>query len=478
MWDEPETLACPFFRLANDPEVRAVTLGQARQCVAGSKRVPDISWQAQYCLGNHQACPHFQQLQRRRQANRAAQRTATLPLSGPAAAVTLHSHAARSRPAAQQPPSAGWIGQVRRWLPRWLHRPASAVVIAVCATLGLWVGIALAGGIPGVLVRPGGENASGNVRTTQAYTLTTERVTPTPTPIPPAPAQPSHLTLSARTPVVIIQQPAQAATRPAASPVTATATAPNSTSQAGATTPVPVVANAPATSAPVSAPVVTQPVASNAAVPASQPTPVATPVNATPTPLPPTPTPVPPTPTPQPTPTPTPSPTPTPDPWTQIPAQAQAGQPVAAAVVAPLVQGMRAASVNGANLVGPYRPAQDGPFPGGPQNGGVLFGQGSGYNSVTMTLQPGTPPRRLVIEINGMTGSGITPILRLAVNGLTIWEGISPFPTGSWQTIAWVVNDPSILISPAVHITVTMVTPGTVGTTPWVAISSMTVFAN
>jgi hypothetical protein len=108
----------------------------------------------------------------------------------------------------------------------------------------------------------------------------------------------------------------------------------------------------------------------------------------------------------------------------------------------------------------------------------VLFGQGSGYNSVTMTLQPSTAPRRLVIEINGMTGSGITPILRLAVNGLTIWEGISPFPTGSWQTIAWVVNDPSILISPAVHITVTMVTPGTVSTTPWVAISSMTVFAN
>lgn len=184
-----------------------------------------------------------------------------------------------------------------------------------------------------------------------------------------------------------------------------------------------------------------------------------------------------PTPTPTPVPTSTPTPSPTPDPWDSVPPLARTGQPVSPSSVAALTAGMRQVTVNGAELLGPYRLSIDGPYEALPYNAAVLFGQGSGYERASVSVSAGDQIRRAIIVVEGFSNPGpVTPILRFSVNGLMLWEGISPFPHGDWGSVAWVIDDPSLLIGSSIRVMVSNATPGAAQQEPWVAITTVTVY--
>lgn len=138
---------------------------------------------------------------------------------------------------------------------------------------------------------------------------------------------------------------------------------------------------------------------------------------------------------------------------------------------------MRQVMVNGAELLGPYRLSIDGPYEALPYHAAVLFGQGSGYEHASLNVSLGKPAQRAIVVVEGFSNPGpITPILRFSLNGLTLWEGISPFPHGSWGSVAWVIDDPSLLIGSSIRVMVSNATPGAAQQEPWVAITTVTVY--
>lgn len=463
---------CPFFRLSSDPEARALSLGRDRVCRAGQNQAIAIDWQASYCLDAFHECPLYLTTRQARQQQAADQ---LLHL--------LHSGhepprlAPRPLRPAFEPPTTPPSVRSQATTPFWVRRPVLAVVATVVAVGGFWAGIALASGGPGSIVRPdsgSAERAAGS-SPTQAYTLTTERPTPAPT-SPPAPM--TQLPPGTRLSLGSATRPQP----PAPSPAPTTAPTPMSTATAPAPqTPAPAPSAAPAYQPPSGPPAPTPaPWPSPSTESGSQPAPSPG-TNPVPTPMPmPTATPEPaptPIPTPTPVPTSTPTPSPTPDPWDSVPPVARTGQPVSPNSVAALTAGMRRITVNGAELLGPYRLSIDGPYEALPYHAAVLFGQGSGYEHASLAVSAGDQIRRAIVVVEGFSNPGpVTPILRFSVNGLTLWEGISPFPHGDWGSVAWVIDDPSLLIGSSIRVMVSNAAPGTAQQEPWVAITTVTVY--
>ncbi len=113
-----------------------------------------------------------------------------------------------------------------------------------------------------------------------------------------------------------------------------------------------------------------------------------------------------------------------------------------------------------------------------PAEAGVLYGLQSGASYARIWLNTPERVQRVVIVAEGMTNPGsLTPVLRISINGVTVWEGISPFRHGEWSTMAWVI-DKSLLVSAAqLQIALTVATPGEFGQEPWVALANVTVYA-
>ncbi len=128
-------------------------------------------------------------------------------------------------------------------------------------------------------------------------------------------------------------------------------------------------------------------------------------------------------------------------------------------------------------MLGPYRVSIEGPYEGLPYHAAVLFGQGSGYEHASLAVSAGDQIRRAIIVVEGFSNPRpVTPMLRFSVNGLTLWEGISPFPRGDWGSVAWVIDDPSLLIGSSIRVMVSNASPGEPQHEPWVAITTVTVY--
>lgn len=160
-----------------------------------------------------------------------------------------------------------------------------------------------------------------------------------------------------------------------------------------------------------------------------------------------------------------------------MPPAARTGQYVSPSSVAALTVGMRQVTVNGAEMLGPYRLSIDGPYEALPYHAAVLFGQGSGYELASASVSTGDQVRRAIIVVEGLSNPGpVRPTLRFSVNGLTLWEGLSPFPVGDWGSVAWVVDDPSLLIGSSIRVTLSNVSPGAAQEEPWVAVATVTIY--
>ncbi|MDW8060821.1 MAG: Tat (twin-arginine translocation) pathway signal sequence domain-containing protein [Thermomicrobium sp.] len=454
--------ACPYFRLLVDPEARAISLGQQRFCSAAQQPLTDLAWQAAYCLGSPEQCPYVRRLRgepadapgkqlldllverrapgdrtQREPAPTATARSVTAPRP------SLHAGSARTT--------------MRERLAELLRRPLVVAVTTAALIGGLWAGIALADSLGAS--RPGADTGQRATASPPAFTLRTARATPTPTPYP-APAQ-------------LPGVPALSVSR-AATPTPTLAPRPTSTPE-----PTPTVASRETPTATPSPPVPTPPPTPAPAIV----WPTATPGQSTEV-IAPTPTPmlwpsVSPTPLPTPTPTPAPTPTPTPDPWATLPPMARAGQPVPVATVGNLLATMTPYPFAGNGLAG-VAPAGSGPTAefGLPSNAGVLYGMQSGASSARVWLHTPEPVQRLVLVAEGMSNPGpLAPVLRITINGITLWEGVSPFPRGGWSTVAWVIDKPQILATSQLQITLSLATPGDYGEEPWVALASLTVYA-
>lgn len=446
--------ACPFFRLLADPQAQALSLSEQRFCSATQQSLPDLAWQATYCLGSYQLCPHFQAVERPRGQPASAQLLEAL----------VHQQIAKvSAPASQHvgvrnekvSPRA-----VVHSLSGLLRRPLGTAVLTAALIGGLWAGIALADVLG--QERPGTVSSQFPETNLAAYTLRTDRPTPTPTPLP-LPAQlpgGPRLSVSRAVTPTATSEPRPT---PTLSPTPRLTVSPSLTP-----TPTTVVSGL---TSPVPKNNMTVGEASPGYLPTPTPTPVVAPL------LTPIPSPSPrPTVLPEPTPTPTVLPTPTPDPWTALPPMARAGSPVPIATVAHLLGTMQAYSFAGNELAG-AAPSSLGVAAeqGLPSTAGVLYGFESGFSVGKVWLN--TSAERLVVVAEGITNPGsLTPILRIVINGLTVWEGTSPFPRGEWRTVAWIIDKPQLLAAPQLQVGLALATPGTIETEPWVALASVTVY--
>lgn len=469
--------ACPYFRLLADPETHALSLSQQRLCRANQRPLPDLAWQASYCLASYESCPHFrsargqptlaagtlllellaQQQIENEQAQRQSQHTSTVMSSSQRAIPGMIHRTARTRTSTTEPPELpGRFNEL-------IRRPIAVAVTIAALIGGLWAGIVLAGTLGGN--RPTVDAGQRLTASAPAFTIRTERATPTPSPFP-APAQLPQLpglSVSRATPPTPTPAP-----RPSPTPkleptptLIPTTTPPTTTSPTPSSAIVPVApAPTPVTSRP-------SPVLEQERNPSFEPTPTPT---VWPWPSP--------TPTPSPIPTPTVIPSPTPDPWQALPPMARAGQPVPVPTVAGLLGTMTMFPFPGNGLAG-TAPASVGATAelGLPTNAGVLYGLQSGASNGRIWLNTPTPARRLVIVAEGMTNPGqLLPVLRIGINGLTVWEGTSPFPHGEWGTVAWVIDKPYLLDSSQLQVSFSLATPGELGTEPWVAWATVTIY--
>ncbi|MFN3336594.1 MAG: Tat (twin-arginine translocation) pathway signal sequence domain-containing protein [Thermomicrobium sp.] len=471
--------ACPYFRLLADPEAHALSLGQQRLCRADHRPLSDVAWQASYCLGSYERCPHF------RNAHGQPTRAAGIHLLDLLAQQIQHEQATPQSPRTPSLRSSSdergipWtspkhLGLTAR-LTELVRRPLAVAVTTAALLGGLWAGITLAGTLGGN--RPTADAGQRVTTSAPVFTIRTERPTPTPTPFP-APAQ-------------LLQLPGLSVSR--ATPPQTSVCPPGdfcAPTPTPAPQPSPTSTRKPTPTATLTAtlPVATSPVPSSPLVPVA---PAPTPMTSWPSPVPvergtPTPEPNPtptvgpwlsPTPTPSPIPTPTPSPTP--DPWQALPPMARAGQPVPVATVGELLGAMTAYPFPGNGLAG-SAPASSGATAELrlPENAGVLYGLQSGASNGRLWLNTPTPAQRLVIVAEGMTNPGqLMPVLRIGINGLTVWEGTSPFPRGEWATVAWVIDKPYLLDSRQLQISLSLATPGEFGTVPWIALATVTIYA-
>jgi hypothetical protein len=131
---------------------------------------------------------------------------------------------------------------------------------------------------------------------------------------------------------------------------------------------------------------------------------------------------------------------------------------------------------------------EDSAFTGGFRNKGAsvyggrtatwVYGQGSGYSSMAATFivdQAAPGVARLTIEGMDSEDRAKSP-LRIGINGITLFEGASPFPnddlpldTGRWAALPLEFDAASL--RPGVNtITITNLSQGTVGLPPFVAL--------
>jgi len=156
---------------------------------------------------------------------------------------------------------------------------------------------------------------------------------------------------------------------------------------------------------------------------------------------------------------------------------ARAGQPVPVTTVGHLLARMTPYPFAGNALAGTAPPAGAAAELALPGNAGVIYGLQSGASSGRIWLNTPEPAQRLILVAEGMSNPGpLAPVLRISVNGITLWEGVSPFPHGDWSTVAWVIDKPQILATSQLQIALSLATPGEAGQEPWVALASVTVY--
>ena len=156
---------------------------------------------------------------------------------------------------------------------------------------------------------------------------------------------------------------------------------------------------------------------------------------------------------------------------------ARTGQPVSPASLGGIMAGMRHVTINGSEMLGPHRIAIEGPFAGLPYHTAVLFGQGSGFERATLSVFAGDVIQRAIIVVEGSSNPGpVAPIVRFSINGLTLWEGLSPFPYDGWGSVAWVIDDPALLIGSSLRVMVSQASPGQSLEEPWIALTTVTVY--
>ncbi|MBO9350252.1 MAG: Tat (twin-arginine translocation) pathway signal sequence domain-containing protein [Thermomicrobium sp.] len=463
--------ACPYFRLLVDPEAHALSLGEQRVCAADHRPLTDLAWQASYCLGSFDQCPRLRLARGEPDPQPgsylldllASQRVWTPagigsvgPTGGTAPAAGASLVGSRTGPTVA----------LRQRLIELTRRPL-AVAVLTCALLGgLWAGIALANSL--VTNRPAVDAGQRTVTSAPAFTLRTDRPAPTPTPLP-APAQlPGLPVLSASRASTPTPTPV-----PRPSPtVTPTHESMPTPSPALASTPSPAVV---APNAPVVPPRTSPPSVTPTPVPHREPTPEATPtVWPWPSVSPPVAA------TPVLTATPSPTPSPTPDPWRDLPPMARMGQPVPVASIGGVFGTLTPYAFAGNNLAGAAPADSDAvAHLSLPATAAVLYGTQSGASQGRIWLNPSSSVQRLVLVAEGMTNPGsLAPVLRIGINGLTVWEGVSPFPRGEWGTFAWVIDKSQLLAGSQLTISLSLATPGDYGTEPWVALATVTVFVD
>ncbi|HET7035010.1 MAG TPA: serine/threonine-protein kinase, partial [Thermomicrobiaceae bacterium] len=225
--------------------------------------------------------------------------------------------------------------------------------------------------------------------------------------------------------------------------------------------------------------------------PTPKPSPTPTPVPPTPTPVPPTPTPVPPTPTPvPPTPTPVP-PTPTPVPPTPTPQPTAKPQPTNPPGTPPpgtfapadqfngaLANYPKEVQLPGTALQGAY-PAGQGGIQNAPPGTVALFSQASGYGTgqVQFNLERSDAIPGVLLEITGMDDVDRDKVpIRIKLNGVTVWEGKSPFANGQWGSYAVILQDVSPIKDGTNTVTIENTgSRGNLGVAPWILIQEVTV---
>ncbi len=465
--------ACPYFRLLVDPEAHALSLGEQRVCAADHRPLADLAWQASYCLGSFESCPRLRLTRGEPEPQPgsylldllASQRAWTPAGMG---SVGLTGGTAPAAGAAFVRSQRGPTAALRQRLIDLTRRPLAVAVLTTALLGGLWAGIALANSL--VTNRPAIDAGQRTVTSAPAFTLRTDRPAPTPTPLP-APARlPGLPVLSASRASTPTPTPV-----PRPSPTVTPTREPTSTpSPAVTATPSPAAV---APTAPVVPPRTSSPAVTPTPVPQLElsPTPVATPTES------PWPSVGPPVAAiPEPTATPLPSPTPTPDPWRDLPPMARVGQPVPVASIGGILGTLTPYPFAGNALAGAAPADSDAvAHLSLPATAAVLYGTQSGASQGRIWLNPSSPVQRIVLVAEGMTNPGsLAPVVRIGINGLTVWEGVSPFPRGEWGTFAWVIDKSQLLAGSQLTISLSLATPGDDGTEPWVALATVTVYVD
>lgn len=107
-----------------------------------------------------------------------------------------------------------------------------------------------------------------------------------------------------------------------------------------------------------------------------------------------------------------------------------------------------------------------------------LYGQGSGYDTTTVTFNVNDPPTSYIgIEIIGMDDELKENVpMRISLNGNVVWEGESPFGDEKWTDMVWVAGNLNWLVEGENSLTIELLIEGEVGLPPWVLINEATVY--
>ena len=109
----------------------------------------------------------------------------------------------------------------------------------------------------------------------------------------------------------------------------------------------------------------------------------------------------------------------------------------------------------------------------------ALFSQASGYGTgqVQFDLERSNDIPGVLLEINGMDDVDRSKVpIRIQLNGVTVWEGDSPFPNGQWGSFGVILQDVSPLKNGSNTVTIENTgSRGALGVAPWILIQEITV---
>lgn len=110
-----------------------------------------------------------------------------------------------------------------------------------------------------------------------------------------------------------------------------------------------------------------------------------------------------------------------------------------------------------------------------------LYGQASDFASASVEFDINDEPSNyILITIVGLDDERSEhTIMRLRLNGNTVWEGPSPFANEAWTEVAWIVGNLAWLDDDDNVLTIENVEGGGgVGKTPWLLVTTATVYFN